>query len=171
MAAPKEIEALVADFERDQDYYKSSQFNETELRTRFINPLIKALGWDVYHELPCRADQHEVKEEDCVEVEGKIKNPDYSFRLFDNSTVAMKRKFFIEVKRPSINIESGAYPAFQIRRYAWSADLPLSILTYFEEFSVYYCHSRPSRDDKPTKSRLMYLRYDQYAEKWPEITV
>ncbi len=169
MAAPKEIEALVADFERDQDYYKSSQFNETELRTRFINPLIKALGWDVYHELPCRADQHEVKEEDCVEVEGKIKNPDYSFRLFDNSTVAMKRKFFIEVKRPSINIESGAYPAFQIRRYAWSADLPLSILTDFEEFSVYYCHSRPSRDDKPTKSRLMYLRYDQYAEKWPEI--
>jgi hypothetical protein len=169
LAAPKEIEALVADFERDQDYYKSSQFNETELRTRFINPLIKALGWDVYHDLPCRADQHEVKEEDSVEVEGKIKNPDYSFRLFDNSAVAMKRKFFIEVKRPSINIESGAYPAFQIRRYAWSADLPLSILTDFEEFSVYHCHSRPSRDDKPAKSRLMYFRYDQYAEKWPEI--
>ncbi len=169
MAAPKEILDLVAEFERDQSFYKSSQFNETELRTRFINPLIAALGWDVYHDQPGRADQHEVKEEDSVEVEGKIKNPDYSFRLFDSSLGSMKRKFFIEVKRPSINIEAGAYPAFQLRRYAWSADLPISILTDFEELSVYYCLSRPGREDKPTKSRIMYLRYDQYAEKWEEI--
>ena len=169
MAAPKEIEELVAEFERDQNFYKSSQFNETELRTRFINPLIKALGWDVYHELPCRADQHEVKEEDSVEVEGKIKNPDYSFRIFDGSLGSMKRKFFIEVKRPSVNIEAGAYPAFQLRRYAWSADLPISVLTDFEELSVYYCLSRPSREDKPAKARILYLRYDQYAERWPEI--
>ena len=169
MAVPKEILDLVAEFERDQSFYKSSQFNETELRTRFINPLIAALGWDVYHDQPGRADQHEVKEEDSVEVEGKIKNPDYSFRLFDSSLGSMKRKFFIEVKRPSINIEAGAYPAFQLRRYAWSADLPISILTDFEELSVYYCLSRPGREDKPTKSRIMYLRYDQYAEKWEEI--
>ncbi len=53
MAAPKEIVDLVEEFERDQSFYKSSQFNETELRTRFINPLIAALGWDVYHEQPC----------------------------------------------------------------------------------------------------------------------
>jgi len=169
LAVPKEILDLVAEFERDQSFYKSSQFNETELRTRFINPLIAALGWDVYHDQPGRADQHEVKEEDSVEVEGKIKNPDYSFRLFDSSLGSMKRKFFIEVKRPSINIEAGAYPAFQLRRYAWSADLPISILTDFEELSVYYCLSRPGREDKPTKSRIMYLRYDQYAEKWEEI--
>ena len=169
MAAPKEIVDLVAEFERDQSFYKSSQFNETELRTRFINPLIAALGWDVYHDQPGRADQHEVKEEDSVEVEGKIKNPDYSFRLFDGALGSMKRKFFMEVKRPSVNIEAGAYPAFQLRRYAWSADLPISILTDFEEFSVYYCLSRPAREDKPTKSRIMYLRYDQYAEKWEEI--
>ena len=169
MAAPKEILDLVEEFERDQSFYKSAQFNETELRTRFINPLIAALGWDVYHDRPCRADQHEVKEEDSVEVEGKIKNPDYSFRLFDSSLGSMKRKFFIEVKRPSINIEAGAYPAFQLRRYAWSADLPISILTDFEELSVYYCLSRPGREDKPAKSRIMYLRYDQYREKWEEI--
>jgi len=169
LAAPKEIADLVAEFESDQSFYKSSQFNETELRTRFINPLIAALGWDVYHDQPGRADQHEVKEEDSVEVEGKIKNPDYSFRLFDSALGSMKRKFFMEVKRPSVNIEAGAYPAFQLRRYAWSADLPISILTDFEELSVYYCLSRPGREDKPTKSRIMYLRYDQYAEKWEEI--
>jgi len=161
--APAKIIELMEKFERDQDIYRSSQYNETELRTEFINPFFEALGWDVYHKHECRADKREVKEEDAIDVEGKIKSPDYSFRLFD------KRKFFVEVKRPSINIESGVYPAYQIRRYAWSADLAISILTDFEEFSVYYCRARPSKDDKSTKSRLLYFRYDQYAEKWPEI--
>ncbi len=161
--APAKIIELMEKFERDQDIYRSSQYNETELRTEFINPFFEALGWDVYHKQECRADKREVKEEDAVDVEGKIKNPDYSFRLFE------KRKFFVEVKRPSINIESGVYPAYQIRRYAWSADLAISILTDFEEFSVYYCRARPSKDDKSTKSRLLYFRYDQYAEKWQEI--
>jgi len=160
---PAKIIELMEKFERDQDIYRSSQYNETELRTEFINPFFEALGWDVYHKRECRADKREVKEEDAVDVEGKIKSPDYSFRLFD------RRKFFVEVKRPSINIESGVYPAYQIRRYAWSADLAISILTDFEEFSVYYCRARPSKDDKSTKSRLLYFRYDQYAEKWPEI--
>ncbi|MCX6679036.1 MAG: Eco57I restriction-modification methylase domain-containing protein [Methanothrix sp.] len=161
--APAKIIELMEKFERDQDIYRSSQYNETELRTEFINPFFEALGWDVYHKHECRADKREVKEEDAIDVEGKIKSPDYSFRLFE------KRKFFVEVKRPSINIESGVYPAYQIRRYAWSADLAISILTDFEEFSVYYCRARPSKDDKSTKSRLLYFRYDQYAEKWPEI--
>lgn len=104
MAVPKEIIELVEKFDSDQAYYKSNQFNETELRTQFINPFIEALGWRVCYTQPFRADQNEVKEEDSIEVEGKIKNPDYSFRLFDNSMGSMKRKFFIEVKRPSINI-------------------------------------------------------------------
>lgn len=161
MAAPKIIEELVDKFNSDPAFYRSAYFNETEVRTQFINPFFEALGWDVYHK--CYPDYRDVKEEDAVKVEGKTKNPDYSFRLFE------KRKFFVEVKKPSINIESGVYPAYQIRSYAWSADLPLSILTDFEEFSVYYCRSRPFRDDKPTKSRLLYFRYDQYVEKWPEI--
>ena len=81
--APAKIIELIDKFDRDQDIYRSSQYNETELRTEFINPFFEALGWDVYHKQECRADKREVKEEDAIEVEGKIKNPDYSFRLFD----------------------------------------------------------------------------------------
>ena len=90
-----------------------------------------------------------------MEVEGKIKNPDYSFRLFDSSLGSMKRKFFIEVKRPSINIEAGAYPAFQLRRYAWNAHLPLSILTDFEELAVYDCRNRPDPKDSAATGRVL----------------
>lgn len=36
--APAKIIELMEKFERDQDIYRSSQYNETELRTEFINP-------------------------------------------------------------------------------------------------------------------------------------
>ncbi len=58
---------------------------------------------------------------------------------------------------------------FQLRRYAWSASLAVSILTDFEEFAVYDCRAEPSKTDKPGKGRLLYLQYDQYVERWDEI--
>ena len=78
LAAPKIIEELIDKFESDPDFYRSTHFNETEVRTQFINPFFDALGWDVYHK--CIPDNRDVKEEDAVKVEGKTKNPDYSFR-------------------------------------------------------------------------------------------
>ena len=105
-------------------------------------------------------DTWEVIEEDKVVVKGQLVNPDYGFRLNE------EKKFFVEVKRPSVNIESGVSPAYQLRRYGWSSNLSVSILTDFEEFSVYFCGSRPFQDDKATKGRLFYFRYDQYDEKW-----
>ena len=101
--------------------------------------------------------------EESIRVEESIKSPDYSFRL------GRKLKFFVETKKPSINIEGGIYPAFQLRRYAWSASLSLSILTDFEEFAVYDCRAEPKKIDKPGKGRLLYLQYDQYVERWDEI--
>lgn len=168
MAAPKEIMDLVKRFEDYQHIYKSKTYNETELRNHFVNPFFEALGWDVQGK-NCAPDRQEVKVEGVFKQDDKSEKPDYSFLLFDNFMGSMKRKFFVEVKRPSVNIESGVYPALQLRGYAWSANLPISILTDFEEFSVYYGLSQPFKDDKPTKSRLLYLRYDQYAEKWQEI--
>ena len=75
----------------------------------------------------------------------------------------------METKKPSINIEAGIYPAFQLRRYAWSARLSLSILTDFQEFAVYDCREEPNKANKPGKGRLLYLQYDQYVERWDEI--
>jgi len=67
--------------------------------------------------------------EDSLKVGGATKAPDYSFRI------GGQRKIFVEAKKPSVNIATDIGPAFQLRRYAWSAKLPLSILTNFEEFA------------------------------------
>ena len=163
MSAPQEIALLVDRFSRRINEYRSSLYNETELRNEFVNPFFAALGWDMDNQQGLPVDLKEVKVEESIRVEESIKNPDYSFRLGRN------RKFFVETKKPSINIEGGIYPAFQLRRYAWSAGLSLSILTDFEEFAVYDCRAEPNKADKPGKGRLLYLQYDQYVERWDEI--
>jgi len=47
MTAPKEITALVERFDRNREAYRSSQYNETQLRREFLDPFFEALGWDV----------------------------------------------------------------------------------------------------------------------------
>jgi len=163
LSAPQEIALLVDRFSRRIREYRGSLYNETELRNEFVNPFFAALGWDMDNRQGLSSDLKEVKVEESIRVEESIKNPDYSFRLGRN------RKFFVETKKPSINIEGGIYPAFQLRRYAWSAGLILSILTDFEEFAVYDCRAEPNKADKPGKGRLLYLQYDQYVERWDEI--
>ena len=121
--------------------------------------LFEALGWDVDN----RLGRAEVKHEDKIAIAGKAKAPDYGFYL-DN-----RRRFFVEAKKPSVNLAADAHPAFQLRRYAWTAKLPLSVLTDFEEFAVYDTRLRPAQKDAPTVARLRYWRYDQYQAHWDEI--
>jgi hypothetical protein len=79
------------------------------------------------------------------------------------------RKFFVEAKKPSVNVKDDLAPAFQVRRYAWSAKLPLSILTDFEEFAVYDCRVKPDKADKSSTARILYLTYTDFEKRWDEI--
>ena len=47
MGCPAEVLKLVERFEREGASYESSAYNETQARREFIDPLFKALGWDV----------------------------------------------------------------------------------------------------------------------------
>lgn len=40
------IEQKVDDFSKNEKQYLSKTFQETEIRTRFIDPFFQALGWD-----------------------------------------------------------------------------------------------------------------------------
>jgi predicted type IV restriction endonuclease len=41
------IPDLVERFDQQSDAYKSGQYNEAQLRQEFIDPMFKALGWDM----------------------------------------------------------------------------------------------------------------------------
>src|SRR5207245_9646961 len=74
-----------------------------------------------------------------------------------------------EAKKPAVNIKDQPDPPYQLRRYASSAKLPLSILTDFEEFAVYECLTRPRSNDKASVGRTLYLTYQDYLTRWDEI--
>jgi hypothetical protein len=163
MAVPNAICDLVDRFERNREAYRSSSYNETQLRREFLDPFFEALGWDVNNRNGYAEAYKDVIHEDAVKVGGATKAPDYSFRIGGT------RKFFVEAKKPSVHIKEDPAPAFQVRRYAWSAKLPLSIVTDFEEFAVYDCRIKPDKADKTSTGRTVYLTYNQYPEKWDDI--
>ena len=163
MSAPPAIKALTDRFALNQQDYTSGQYNETQLRREFLDPFFEALGWDVNNKQGSAEAYKDVIHEDSIKVGGMTKAPDYCFRIGGT------RKFFVEAKNPSVNLKDDISPAFQLRRYAWSAKLPLSILSDFEEFSVYDCRVKPDKADKPSTARMIYITYKEYEQRWEEI--
>ncbi len=164
MGVPAQVHRLVEQFDANLDDYKNGYFSEAQVRIDFIDPLLKdALGWDVHNEKGLSETYREVVYEDRVKVGGGTKAPDYGFY------VGGQRKFFLEAKKPSVDIAGDVAPAVQLRRYAWSAKLPLSILTDFEELAIYDCRYEPYKADRATTARLDFITYDKYVDRWDDI--
>lgn len=163
MPAPKLILDLIERFRANESSYRSGNYNETQLRREFLDPFFKELGWDIDNRAGYAEAYKDVIHEDAIKIGGVTKAPDYCFR------VGGARKFFLEAKKPQVNIKDDISPAFQLRRYAWSAKLPLSILSDFEEFAIYDCRTEPVKTDKASTARTFYCRYTEYPDKWDEI--
>ena len=161
--APKEVKKLVDHFASNIEDYKRQGYYEAQVRKEFIDPFFEALGWDIANKGGIAEAYKDVIHEDAIKIGGTTKAPDYCFRI------GTTKKFFVEAKKPSVDISSDISPAYQLRRYAWSAKLPLSILTDFEEFAVYDCQIRPNPDDKPSTGRIMLFTYKDYIDKWEQI--
>jgi len=160
-AALQKIKSLVERFNEQIKSYKKADYNETQTRRDFIDPFWKALGWDVDNENGYAESYREVILEDRVKVGGATKAPDYSFRLAGG-----KRLFFLEAKKPSVAIKEDAQPAYQIRRYGWSAKIPISVITNFEEFAIYDCTNKPKPTDKASNGRIKYITYPDYIKEF-----
>lgn len=163
MAIPKEIVGLVERFTRNREAYKTGNYNETQLRREFLDPFFKALGWDIDNENSYAEGYKDVIHEDAIKVGEATKAPDYCFRIGGT------RKFFLEAKKPAVDIKNDVGPAFQLRRYAWTTKLPLSILSDFEEFAVYDCRFKPDQKDSAAVARILYIPYTEYVARWDEI--
>src|SRR3972149_2114013 len=162
--APRVIGELVGKFAEHRETYPRAGYNETQLRQDFLDPFFEALGWDVKNEQGFSEAYRDVILEQALRVGQSVRAPDYCFRVGGTA------KFFVEAKKPAVDVKSDVSPAFQLRRYAWTAKLPLSILTDFAELAVYDCRVKPDKDDKASTARVMFLQYTEYLERWEEIT-
>ena len=163
MPAPDSVKLLIDTFGNNLDFYKSDQYNEFQLRQEFLDPFFKALGWDMDNEAGLAPQYRDVIHEASIKIGGSTKAPDYAFSIHG------QYKFFLEAKKPGVNVRNDTYPSYQLRRYSWSAKLPISILTDFEEFAIYDCRKRPKRGEKASTSRIGYFKHIDYIEKWDEL--
>jgi adenine-specific DNA methylase len=163
MPVPDNVLSLIDRFERNRDDYRSPNYNEARLRLEFLDPFFEALGWDVQNKQGNAEAYKDVISEDSLRVEDTAKAPDYCFRI------GGQRKFFVEAKKPAVNIHDDISPAYQLRRYAWSAKLPLSILSDFEEFAVYDTRIKPNKNDSASTARVKFIKCTEYPDRWDEI--
>lgn len=161
----KTIQTLVEKYNSNRDFYRTSNFNETQVRNEFLDPLFEALGWDIRNMSGKKTNEREVLLEESLKANAAThsKKPDYTFRLFG------ERKFFLEAKKPCVDISIDDNPAKQVRRYGYTANLKISVLSNFEDLYIYDTSYKVEDGDTLTKARIKAYHYTDYENAVEEL--
>ena len=159
------IHTLVEKYEANKEFYRTSKFNETQLRNEFLDPLFEALGWDIRNEAGKSTNEREVLLEEALKANAysHSKKPDYTFRLYG------ERKFFLEAKKPCVHIETEDEPAKQVRRYGYTAGLKISVLSNFEHLYIYDTSYPVEKNDTRVKAIVREYKYTDYENVADEL--
>ncbi|MFA1571899.1 Eco57I restriction-modification methylase domain-containing protein [Vibrio tasmaniensis 1F-187] len=160
-----QLKSLVDKYQNDIDYYSSTKYNETQLRTDFLDQLFSILGWDITNAAGKPTNEREVLVEEGLKARAgdNTKKPDYTFRLFS------ERKFFLEAKKPSVDVSKAIDPALQVRRYGFTAKLKISVLSNFEYTAIYDCSNQVKETDSVSNSRIKLYHFTELVDKFDEI--
>ncbi|HRE77124.1 MAG TPA: N-6 DNA methylase [Flavobacterium sp.] len=158
----KKVLELIRDFEENENYYLSSKYQESEVRTGFIDKFWDALGWDVYHNVQKNPFKQEVKIEKPQRQDGGLgqKRADYAFFLAPDYKQV---KFFVEAKKPSRALKQNKDDYFQTAKYGWNAGTGVSVLTDFQEFVIIDCRNIPDFDTI-LKNQIEYFHYQELKD-------
>ncbi len=158
-----DLQNLIDRFHENIEFYKDKRnaYNEHSCRLEYIDPLLKILGWDVANEKGIAPQYREVIVENystCAE------RPDYTF------TLRGVPRFFLEAKKPSIDITKDFDSVMQTRKYGWNAKHKISVLTNFEYLAIYDTCYVVSKGDDCAVARYRLYHYTEYVEKFSEIS-
>lgn len=159
------LHSLVHKYGQDRAFYRTAKFNETLLRSDFLDPFFEILGWDIKNAAGKRTGEREVLLEEPLKADAAshTKKPDYTFRLYG------ERKFFVEAKKPCVDITKDDGPARQVRRYGYTAGLRISVVSNFEDLYIYDTTCPVAPGDHLTKAVLKHYHYTEYEESLPEL--
>lgn len=157
-----ELNKLVKRFEASLTYYidGKNSYNEHSCRIEYIDPLLYLLGWDVANIKGLAPQYREVIAENYST---QTDRPDYSL------TLRGVTKFFVEAKKPAVDISRMAAPALQARKYGWNAKHKIAVLTNFEYLIIYDTTFVPQEGDKCSVARYRIYHYLEYSAKFEEI--
>jgi hypothetical protein len=159
------IEQLVIKYQSNRDYHLTNKYNETLLRSDFLDSFFELIGWDIKNNAGKPTNKREVILEETLKANASeySKKPDYTFRLYS------ERKFFLEAKKPCVSIESNNESAKQVRRYGFTAKLKISVLSNFEYLMIYDTSIKVESNDPVSKALIKKYHYTEYVSKFDEI--
>ena len=134
-----ELSRLVASFERQLAAVMEPSYSEARLRQDYLDPLFRALGWDLENSAGLLQHEREVEIESRTDIAGRAKRADYLFRT------DARDQFTCEAKKPRDPLGDAA--AFQAKRYSWNKSLGLALLSDFEELKIYVVGGKPQLDE------------------------
>ena len=134
----RELHRLVAKFEKEFTAVTDPGYSEARLRQDYLDPFIRALGWDLENHAGLIQHHREVEIESRTDVAGRAKRADYLFRT------DTRDRFICEAKKPRVTL--GPRDAFQAKRYAWNKKVHLALLTDFEDLKIFLVGGKPHKD-------------------------
>lgn len=149
--ARERIQEIIEKFRREQAAGQINQYNESETKTGFIEPLLQALGWNTQ-------DRNEVGLEEKISG-GRV---DYSLKIKGSP------KIYIEAKPPRARltkpeaISQAITYGYNKRSVSWV------LLTDFQELRLFDVTIRPNKRNLEAGLR-MDLTYDHFLEKFEDL--
>lgn len=164
MNSQLKLQTLVDHFGANLPFYKdvTNAYNEHSCRIEYIDPLLQCLGWDVSNSNGVAPQYREVIAENYS---NRSDRPDYTM------TLRGVAKFFVEAKKPAVDISKAVEPAFQTRKYGWNANHKVAVLTNFEYLAIYDTCYFPREADNCTVARYRLYHYTEYVDKFDEISM
>lgn len=159
------LEKLVSRFKTDESRFigSASTYQETEVRVEFIDPLFELLGWSMNNSAGQPSAIRDVLREESQQTETSTKKPDYTFRI------ATVRMFYVEAKRPSVDIRFNKDSAFQVRSYGYTAGHHIAVLTNFSTLRIYDVRLEPKSTDDADVGLLMSIDYEDFVSKFDDL--
>ena len=161
-----DLNRLVVTYNASKSTFERStgSYQESEARSEFIDPFLELLGWDVSNRAGLIFSAREVLREESQRAENNTgKKPDYTLR------VAGHKKFFIEAKKPSVDILTHKPSIFQARSYGYTAGHPIVVLINFRNISIFDTTGIPNEDDAVDAYRLFSCSVDELTKKFQRL--
>ena len=159
----QKLKLLTDSFKSGGDTYLSHNgYTEAETRLEFIDKFFSILGWDVANS----AMLHPSKREVVIEhPDRNSRRPDYTFRINGVS------KFYVEAKKPSVDIGVDLGSIFQARRYGYTDGHEIVVLTNFRQLSIYDATVQVDEEkDRPETALLFTCEYIEFESQFDTIS-
>lgn len=157
----KEIEALhslAKLYSSDRDKFESFNYNEADTRNEFIDKFLNYMGWDVHNFQNLAYHKREVVLE---QTNTESMRPDYSLRV-DGVT-----QIYVEAKKPSVDILTDKKSIFQARRYGYTDEHSIVVVTNYKNLSIYNA-SVPVNEEKDHAETALIASwsFDEYGANY-----